>query len=136
MMAEALVVFDRALAVELGRRRKRAGHLLSKMRFVSVQLEAYVEDGLWLRLARHANAAALAIAEGFGGVAGAELLHPVQGNELFVRLAPALAEGLKLAGFGFNRWPRTDDCYRFVAAFDTPTSAVEDLAQTVRRLAR
>ena len=135
MMAEALLVFDSALAVELGRRRKRAGHLLSKMRFVSAQLEAYLDGGLWLRLARHANAAAQAIAAGFEGVAGAELLHPVQGNEAFLRLSPAVAEGLKAAGFGFNRWPRTDDVYRFVAAFDTPSSAVEDLVQAARRLA-
>jgi hypothetical protein len=124
MMAEAL---PRASIPALGRRARTPsqarGHLLSKMRFVSAQLEAYLDGGLWFRLARHANAAAQAIAAGFEGVAGAELLQPVQGNEVFLRLSPAVAEGLQAAGFGFNRWPRTDDVYRFVAAFDTPSSA-------------
>jgi threonine aldolase len=135
MMAEALVVFDAALAHELGRRRKRAGQLLSKMRFVSAQLEAYLDGGLWLRLARQANAAAQALAEGLEGIEGATLLHPVEANEVFVRLAPALAAGLYAAGFEFHRWPRTDDCYRLVTAFDTPMSAVEELLRTLRDLA-
>jgi len=132
MMAEALLVFDPALAHELGRRRKRAGQLLSKMRFVSAQLEAYLEGGLWLRFARHANALAQALAEGVEGIPGAELVHPVQANEVFLRLAPALASGLRDAGFEFYRSPRTEDCYRFVTAFDTPMSAVESLLQALR----
>jgi threonine aldolase len=132
MMAEALLVFDPALAHELGRRRKRAGQLLSKMRFVAAQLEAYLHDGLWLRLARHANAAAQALAEGIEGIPDVQLVHPVQANEVFLRLAPALASGLRDAGFEFYRSPRTEDCYRFVTAFDTPMSAVESLLQSLR----
>jgi threonine aldolase len=135
MMAEALVVFDPALAHELGRRRKRAGHLLSKMRFVAAQLDAYLEDGLWLRLARHANAAAQALSTGFAAIAGVELLHPVQANEVFLRLPAGLASALLEAGFEFHRWPRTDDCYRFVTAFDTPPEAVNALVRTARALA-
>jgi threonine aldolase len=136
MMAEALIVFDAALAHELGRRRKRAGHLLSKMRFVSAQLEAYVDDGLWLRLARHANAAAQAIASGVRAIDGVELVHPVQANEVFLRMPDVLAAGLREAGFDFYSWPRGDDCYRFVTAFDTPDGAVDGLLETLRRLAR
>ena len=135
MMAEALVVFDPALAHELGRRRKRAGHLLSKMRFVSAQLEAYLSDGLWLRLARHANAAAQAIASGVAGILGVEIVHPVQANEVFLKLEPPLATGLRDAGFEFHSRPRERDCYRFVTAFDTPDASVDALIQTLRSLA-
>ena len=85
--------------------------------------------------ARHANAAAQALAEGVEGIPGAALRHPVQANEVFVRLAPALASGLHAAGFEFHRSPRTDDVYRLVTAFDTPTSAIEDLLRTLRGLA-
>ena len=78
--AEAVVVFKRDLASDLGYRRKRAGHLLSKMRFVSAQLEAYLADGLWLRNAGHANRLAAIIAEGLAAIPGARLVHPVHGN--------------------------------------------------------
>jgi threonine aldolase len=135
MMAEALVVFDAALAQELARRRKRAGHLLSKMRFVSAQLEAYLHDDLWLRCAKHANAAAQELGAGLARVEGVALLHPVEANEVFVRLPAHIANGLHAAGFGFHRWPRTDDCYRLVTAFDTPHEAVEELLATARELA-
>jgi threonine aldolase len=99
LMAEALLVFDPALATGLGRRRKRAGHLVSKMRFVSAQLDAYLEDDLWLRLARHANAAARSLAAGLAAIPGVEVLYPVEANEVFVRLSPVLARGLHEAGF-------------------------------------
>ena len=58
MGAEAIVFFDRERAAGMDRRRKRGGHLLSKHRFVAAQMEAFLTDDLWLRLARHANAMA------------------------------------------------------------------------------
>jgi threonine aldolase len=82
-----VIVFDPARAAELGYRRKRAGHLFSKMRFLSAQLEAYLADDLWLANARHANAAARRLADGLAGISGARLRHPVEANEIFVELA-------------------------------------------------
>ncbi len=70
MAAEAVVVFDPALAIGLAERRKRGGHLLSKMRFLSAQLAAMLEDGLWLRHAAHANAMADRLATALGRVPG------------------------------------------------------------------
>ena len=64
MAAEAVVFFDRALASQMGERRKRAGHLLSKHRFLAAQFEAFLHDDCWLRLARHANAMADRLAAG------------------------------------------------------------------------
>jgi hypothetical protein len=85
MVAEAAVFFDPALAESFGHRRMRGGHLVSKMRFVSTQLEAYLSDGLWLKLARHANAMAQRLAQGLTAtlprLPGAKLLHPVEANE-------------------------------------------------------
>jgi Threonine aldolase len=68
LAAEAVVIFDKALAAEFAFRRKRAGHLFSKMRFLSAQLDAYLEGGLWLRNAGHANAMANRLAEGLGRI--------------------------------------------------------------------
>ena len=132
--AEAVVVFAPALAVEMAYRRKRAGHLLSKMRFVSAQLEAYLTDELWLRNAAHANAMAQRLAQGLGAVPGAGLAHPVDGNQLFARLPGATIEALIADGFLFYRWPETvagSTVIRLVTAFDTgeaETAAFVDAA--------
>ncbi len=120
--AEAIVVFASELAAEMAYRRKRAGHLLSKMRFVSAQLEAYLTDELWLRNAAHANAMAQRLARGLGAVPGAELAHPVDGNQIFVRLPGPAIEALIADGFLFHRWPESvadATVIRLVTAFGT-----------------
>jgi threonine aldolase len=103
--AEAVVFFDPAMARDFERRRKRAGHLMSKLRFLSAQLNAYFKKGLWLENARHANAMATRLAQGLKTVPGARLLHPVDANEIFVALPEATASGLETQGFKFYRWP-------------------------------
>ncbi|KPK59791.1 MAG: threonine aldolase [Gammaproteobacteria bacterium SG8_31] len=134
MMAEALLVFDDADAEQLGRRRKQAGHLLSKMRYVSAQLEAYLADDLWLRLAAHANRMARRMVEGLEEVAGIELLYPVQSNEIFVRMDADLAEGLGEAGFQLYGWPGRPAVYRLVTSHCTEEEEVESFLAAVRSL--
>ena len=131
VMAEAVVFFDPDKAADFAFRRKRAGHLLSKMRFVSAQLEAYLADDLWLRLARNANARARQLAEGLRALPGVELLHPVEANEVFVRLPAALAEGLKRQGVIAAHWE--GEIWRFVGAFDTDAATIETVLQRARR---
>lgn len=136
MLAEALVIFDPADTVELARRRKQAGHLLSKMRYVSAQLEAYLADDLWLRLAAAANRRARDLANGLAACPGTELLHPVQSNEIFMRLPDSLAEGLHARGFEFHPWPHSGrGVYRLVTSFATPAQAVADCLAAARELA-
>ena len=103
--AEAVVFFDPAMARDFERRGKRAGHLMSKLRFLSAQLNAYLKNGLWLANARHANAMAAKLAQGLKTVAGARLLQPVDANEIFVALPEATVNGLEMQGFKFYRWP-------------------------------
>ncbi len=97
MAAEAVVFFDRAAAEHMGERRKRAGHLLSKHRFLAAQLEAYLHDDCWLRLARHANAMADKLAIGLAEV-GRVSVWPVEANLVFVMVPKAVEERLKAAG--------------------------------------
>ncbi len=80
---EAVVLFDPAKAWELELRRKRAGHLFSKHRFLSAQMEAYLSGDLWLRLARQANAMGARLVEGLAQIPGTSLLHPAPANMLF-----------------------------------------------------
>jgi len=132
MAAEAVVFFNRDLAESFGYRRKRAGHLLSKMRFVSAQLDAYLADGLWLKLAGHANAQAARLAEGLTALPGVSLRDPVEANELFVAMPDALKDGLETRGFKFYRWD--DRVIRLVTAWNTEASAVEAFLSAAREL--
>jgi threonine aldolase len=103
--ADAVVFFDLSKARDFERRRKRAGLLMSKLRFLSAQLIAYLSNGLWIENARHANAMALRMAEGLKQITGAKLLHPVEANELFVLLPEETVSNLESQGFYFYRWP-------------------------------
>ena len=124
MMAEALLVFDKDDALELGRRRKQAGHLISKMRYVSAQLEAYLADDLWLRLASHANEMAAHLTHGLRSIDGIELLYPVQSNEIFVHMSEEFSARMHEAGHQFHCWPRPG-IYRLVTAHCTQADEVE-----------
>lgn len=129
--AEAVVFFRPDMAESFEYRRKRAGHLFSKMRFVSAQLEAYLADDLWLDNARHANACAARLAEGLAA-AGVRLAHPVQANEIFAHMPREALERLKAAGFLVIPWPDLGpDAVRMVCAFNTREEDVERLIATV-----
>jgi threonine aldolase len=134
MAAEAVVFFDPAKAADFAFRRKRGGHLFSKMRFLSAQLEAYLADDLWLRNARHANRMAARLAEGLEAVPGARMLHPVEANELFVELPDPVIRGLFADGFQFYRWDNEASVViRLVTAFDTAPATVEAFVAAARR---
>ena len=72
------------------------------MRFLSAQLEAYLENGLWLELAANANAQAARLDDGLRAMPTVEILHPVQANEIFARIPPAMIRPLRDQGFGFS----------------------------------
>lgn len=124
LAAEAVVFFDRSLVRDFELRRKRAGHLLSKSRFVSAQLLAYVESGVWQRNAGRANA----LARSIGEAAGKRLLHPVEGNEVFVKLGDEGKTSLRAAGFEFYDWgPPASGEARLVASWDQDERHVQAL---------
>jgi threonine aldolase len=100
LAAEAVVVFDPARAVYLGERRKRAGHLLSKHRFIAVQFLAYFAADHWLELARHANAKADRLAAQMAAI-GLKPIWPVEANLVFVTMPRALDARLKAAGASY-----------------------------------
>jgi threonine aldolase len=133
--AEAIVFFDTARAGELAFRRKRAGHLFSKMRFLSAQLDAYVTGDLWRRNARHANDAASRLAEGLAALPGVSLRHPVEANELFVEMPEAMIVGLFAAGAKFYRWGgEASTCVRLVTAWNTSDADVAEFLGAASRL--
>lgn len=133
LAAEVVILFDKRLAAEFAFRRKRAGQLISKGRLLSGQLEGYLRDGLWLKLAAHANAMAQQLSEGLSGLPGVRLVHPTEANEVFVQLPEAVIQALSAAGFQFYRWPEDDSTtLRLVTAFDTSPQEVAALIAAVR----
>ncbi len=106
LAAEAVVFFDPARGAFIGERRKRAGQLLSKHRFIAAQFLAYLDDDRWLALARHANAMAGRLSEKLAAV-GLKPVWPVEANLIFVVLPRALDAKLKAAGA--NYYVRTSE---------------------------
>jgi len=143
--AEAVVLFDPAQRERFGYIRKRGGHLFSKMRFLSAQLEAYLADDLWLRNARHANAMAAKLSAGLTELPDVTLVHPTQANMIFARLPTALIDGLMAEGHQFYRWPSSEgegageagtpkEEIRLVVAFNTSAADVEAFLEAAIRL--
>ena len=128
MSAEALVFFEPGLADLARLRRKRAGHLQSKGRFLAAQLLAMVEGDLWLANARAANAAAQELAK----AAGERLLHPVEANELFLTLSATEREALRAQGFSFYDWG--EGVARLITAWNTDPDHSSALARAITAL--
>ena len=132
LAAEAVIFFRPELAHEFGERRKRGGHLLSKLRFISAQLDAYLSDDLWLRNARAANRAAARLADGLSAIAGVRLVYPVEANEVFAVLPDAVIGALEGDGFGFYRMGGAE-VIRLVASFNTSEADVDAFLTAARR---
>lgn len=133
--AEAVVLFDKSKAGDFPYIRKRAAQLFSKSRFISAQFDAYFRDGLWLELAKHANAMAAKMAEGFATSSSTRLLGNPRSNEVFAVLPKALVDTAYKKGAVFYVWPTPADLQiaddenvcRFVASFATTEDDVKQL---------
>jgi threonine aldolase len=128
LSAEALLFFRPELRAATLYRRKRAGHLLSKGRYLAAQILAMLDGEVWLRNARAANAAAAALA----AAAGERLVLPVEANEVFLRVTPDEAARLRGQGFDFYDWGPGEA--RLVTAWDSDPAHVEALAAAIRAL--
>ncbi len=125
MLAEAAVIFNPALIDDFAYVHKRAGQLPSKARYVSAQLQALLDNNLWLRLGAQSNAMAQALRTGLIDLPGVGLLHPVEANELFVTLPKTVADRLMARGHRFYPWPNEGpDAYRLVTSFSTTAEEV------------
>lgn len=130
MMVEAVVIFDPDRARGFDMRRMRAGHLMSKHRFLAAQMLALLEDGLWLDLAAHANRMAARLSAGLVA-AGARLLAPTECNQVFATLTAAQDAALRAAGARYHEWPRIQDggpetSVRLVCGWSTTEAEVDD----------
>lgn len=131
---EAVVIFDPAKAWEFELRRKRAGHLMSKHRYLSAQMTAYLEDGLWLKLAAHANAMGARLARGLAQMPEADLVHPVEANILFPEWSEGTHARLEAAGAMYYPYPAPmgRERARLVASWSTTEADVDSFLAALR----
>ena len=139
MILEAVVFFDPKLADDFLYRRKRAGQLLSKGRYLSSQMLAYLKDDLWLENAGRANTLAAEVAAAFTQVYAVRLAAPVEANEVFPIMPRRLFEALRKEGAKFYDWPLDglnpdEACARLVLSFATPQEDVAKFIGLVKRL--
>jgi threonine aldolase len=138
LACEAVVFFDPARAENFTFQRKRGGHTLSKGRFLGAQMEAYLADGLWLRLAERANASARRLSRALCATPGVRLAWPTDANEVFVVAPNVLVAAWRAAGANFHEWttralaadraPRKGEMLvRLVTSFETEPSEIDRL---------
>ncbi len=140
LACEAVVFFDPALARNFAYLRKRAGHTLSKGRFLGAQMEAYLTGGLWLKLAGRANAAARRLSERLSAGAGIRIAWPTEANEVFAVAPDATVEAWREAGAEFHPWSTRalaaecmpgagETLVRLVTSFETDDREIDRLAE-------
>lgn len=123
--AEALVLFNLDLYPAVRQKAKQAGHLASKMRYLSAQLMAYFSDGLWLKNAVNANLQAKAISEMLAQ-AGFTMDVEQQTNQLFFNIPVELHSHLADHGFDLYPWPVNEKAsYRLVTNWSTTQKDVD-----------
>jgi threonine aldolase len=135
LAAEAVVFFNPEDARDFEYRRKRSGHLVSKMRFVSAQLLCALEEDRWLSWAALANARALSLADGLRRISGVEVSYPVESNAVFAWLPNETIRTLRAAGAGFYDWSVPKDgrtMARLVTSFATPQEDIARLIEIAR----
>lgn len=131
--AEAVIFFNPESIGDFPFLHKRSGQLISKMRFISAQLEAYVSSGLWLNNARHANKMAALLSKGLAAIPGIELAFPTQSNEVFASMPREVIERMKAIGYSVTEGELDETAPpRFVTAWNTQQSEVEELLSAIR----
>lgn len=139
LAVEAIVLFRTELAEDLAFKHKRAGQLMSKMRFFAAQLDSLITDDLWLQLARRANQLARRLSEGLAAFPGASLAAPTEANEVFVTLPRVVIDGLKAAGALFYGWPEPwadSPTIRLVTRHDMADAEVDGFLRLAEKLSR
>ena len=138
LACEAVVFFDSARAADFEYRRKRAGHTLSKGRFLGAQMEAYLKGGLWLRLAERANAASRRLSAALAKLPGVRIAWPIEANEVFAVVPEPTVSRWREAGVKFYEWstraiasdvaPRNGETLvRLVTSFETEPAEIDTL---------
>ena len=132
LAAEAIIFFNKDLVGNVAFLMKRAGHLLSKMRFVSAQLDAYISNDVWLRNAKHANKMGKKLSDGLAQHSDIKLSYPTEANEVFAKFPRNMIEHLNSEGYKMNEDELDGKSTRLVTAWNTQDSDVDQLLEILK----
>ncbi len=134
MGVEAVVLFDPDKAQQFEARRKRGGHLLSKHRFLSAQMQAYLKDDLWIKTAQSANGTCAHLVNGLRSIPDVQLAYPPQANLIFCEISEAAQARLREAGASFYVRGEDDDkgLVRLVVDWSLPVSEADRFLDILR----
>ncbi len=134
MAAEVIIFFNKELAVEAEKLIKQTGHVLSKTRFISAQLTAWFQDGLWISLADKANFMANYLSRELSKFNEFKLAYPTQANEVFLEVSKKTYQEMLKLNIISNLWSRVDHnnfIMRFVTSFETEKSEIDELLSRI-----
>ena len=131
--AEAIIFFKPELVGNISFLMKRAGHLLSKMLFVSAQLDAYISNDVWLKNAKQANEMGKKLSDGLVKHNSIKLAYPTQANEVFAKFPREMIEHLNSLGYKMNEDELDGQAVRLVAAWNTQNSDVESFLESINQ---
>jgi threonine aldolase len=134
LMGELIIAFDGKYADEIEFLHKRAGQLMSKTRYFAAQFIAYLDNGLWISLAKHANEMAQKLVGEIEKLDNVTVVPPVEANEIFVTMERAVAEGLWAAGVEFYEWDVDVSLYRLVTAWATTDEAIQGFVNAAKAI--
>ena len=125
LAAEAIIFFKPELVGNLPFLMKRAGHLLSKMSFVSAQLDAYISNDVWIKNAKHANAMGKKLSQGLKQHKNIKIAYPTDANEVFVKMPKKIIYQLNSEGYTINDDEWDGNAVRLVTAWNTDPTDVD-----------
>ena len=138
LCAEAVVFFNPALAEEFERRRKQAGHLWSKLRYLELPAPRLSRGRRVAAQRPHANGMASRLAEAWQSAGARSCCRTMEANEMFVALPERQIEA-RAGGFSFlslaAHQVAEGAAVRLVTSYATSEADVDDFLGEIRRLA-
>jgi len=128
-VGEAVVFFNKELAREFDYRCKQGGQLASKMRFLSAPWVGMLQDGAWLRHARHANKMAKRLEAAIGSLPGIKIAYPVESNAVFAHIPHEAVRAMHDRGWRFYTGVVTPEESRLMCSWDTTEQDVDSFAK-------
>ncbi len=133
MFGEAVLFFDKSLAVDFEYLRKQGMQLHSKMRYIEAQFECYLREGIWRKNALHANSMAKYLADRLSGINNVKISRPVSGNAVFAILPPDKIAKLQNKYF-FHVWNSDISEVRLMCSWDTTKEDIDNFTSAAKEV--
>jgi threonine aldolase len=133
MFAESVIFFNTELAKDFKYIRKQGMQLTSKMRFISAQFIAYLENDLWKRNATHSNMMAQKLYNAVKDISQVKVTQKVQSNGVFAIIPKEIIPALK-EEFFFYDWNENIGEVRWMCSFDTTEDDILRFVEKLKKL--